>query len=149
MQNYLISKDTLAIIPDGKTKSLVFEKNRQFIVNRKPNSIIKSNCSMHGSSYQGRLDGTKVLTGYTYKAPIIIEDQSKLIFFPTSSPRLESVSWINLENVDYAYQNKDDFSNMIRFNNGLSIKIDSSLNILNNQILRATRLSSKIVKNRI
>ena len=146
MNNYLINKDTLAIIP-YLDQSIVFEKTRKFLVKRNPNTIIRANCSMHGSSYSGRLDGTKKLTGYTYKAPIIIEDKNNTVFFPTSSPRLKNVSWINLDNVEYAY--KDKTNNKIMFSNGISIPINTSLNVLNNQILRATRLSSKIIKNNV
>lgn len=147
MRNYLINEDTLAILPEGTSDSLVIEKNNKFIVHRKPNNIIKANCSMHGSSLQGRLDGTRNLTGYTYKAPIIIEEKSNIIAFPTKSPRLERVAWIILDNVDCAYRDKVNRDNIIRFNDGQTIIVDSSLNILNNQILRATRLSSKLIKN--
>ena len=144
MNNYLITKDTLAILPYNN-QSIVIEKERKFIVKKNPNNIIKANCNMYGSSYAGRLDGTKKLTGYTYKAPIIIEDKNNTIFFPTSSPRFKNAYWINLDNVDYAFQEKN--INKIMFNNGFSIKINTSLNIINNQILRATRLSSKLMKN--
>ena len=144
MNNYLINKDTLAIIPYDDN-SLVYERDRKFIVKKNPNAIIISNCYMHSSSYVGRLDGTKRLTGYSYKAPIIIEERSKTIFFPTSSPRLKNASWINLDNIEYAYRDKN--KNKIMFSNGISIDIDLSLNVINNQILRATRLSSILAKN--
>lgn len=144
MNNYLITKDTLAILPYNN-QSIVIEKERKFIVKKNPNNIIKANCNMYGSSYAGRLDGTKKLTGYSYKAPIIIEDKTRTIFFPTGSPRLKNASWINLDNVEYAYQEKN--ANKIMFNNGFSMKINTSINIINNQILRATRLSSIIAKN--
>ncbi len=144
MNNYLINKDTLVILPYND-QSIVIEKDKKFIVKKNPNNIIKANCNMYGSSYAGRLDGTKKLTGYTYKAPIIIEDKNNTIFFPTSSPRFKNAYWINLDNVDYAFQEKN--INKIMFNNGFSIKINTSLNIINNQILRATRLSSILSKN--
>ena len=147
MNNYLINSNTLAILPTGNSHSLVIEKDQKFIVNKRPNYIIKSNCNMYGSSLKGRLDGTRVLTGYTYKAPILIEDKTCLVLFPTSSPRLENVAWINLENVTCAYRDNQKQANMLKFNNGISVKIDSSLNILNNQILRATRLASILSKN--
>ncbi len=147
MKNYLINENTLAILPEGESGSLVIEKDNSYLVSKRPNTIIKCNCAMHGSSFQGRLDGTKELTGYIYKAPIVIEDKTNMIAFPTTSPRLEKVAWVLLNHVDYAYEDSGKNENMIMFNNGLSVKIDSSLNILNNQILRATRLSSKLKKN--
>ena len=144
MNNYLINKDTLAII-SYDDHSMVYEKDRKFEVKKNPNAIIRANCYMNGSSYLGRLDGTKKLTGYSYKAPILIEDKNKTIFFPTSSPRLKNASWINLDNVKCAFKDKN--KNKILFFNGISIDIDLSLNVINNQILRATRLSSILAKN--
>lgn len=144
MNNYLINSNTLAIM-SYLNRSIVFEKNRKIVVNKNPNAIIKSNCNMYGSSYAGRVEGTKKLTGYSYKAPIIIEDKNNIIFFPTCSPRLKNTSWININNVEYAYKDKN--NNKIMFNNGFSIPVKSSLNVINNQILRATRLSSKLMKN--
>ena len=94
MNNYLINSNTLAIM-SYQSKSIVFEKNKKIIINKNPNAIIKCNCNMYGSSYAGRVEGTKKLTGYSYKAPIIIEDKNNIIFFPTSSPRLKNTSWIN------------------------------------------------------
>lgn len=144
MRNYLINSNTLAIV-SYLNQSIVFEKNKKILVNKNPNAIIRCNCNMYGSSYAGRVEGTKKLTGYSYKAPIIIEDKNNIIFFPTCSPRLKNTTWININNVEYAYRDKT--SNKIMFNNGFSIPVKSSLNVLNNQILRATRLSSKLMKN--
>ncbi|HOB25631.1 MAG TPA: competence protein ComK [Bacilli bacterium] len=146
MKDYIITDKTLAILPFGIHNSLVYEHNNVIIVNKKPNNIIKRNCMYHGSSFDGRIKGTEQLTGYTYKAPICIADKENIIFFPTSSPRLKECSWLSLNNIDnYTFDNSKNIS-IIKFINNTSIEIDVSKNILNNQVLRATRLGSKIVR---
>lgn len=147
MRDYLINSNTLAIIPLDSKKSMVYEKDSSFIVNRNPNFIINRNCILHGSSIVGRLKATQILTGYTYKAPILISEKDNLIFFPTSSPRLKSVSWINLSSIERCYYSISKNMTSIKFNNNKVIDFDISISIMNNQILRATRLESQIRKN--
>lgn len=147
MRDYLISMETLAILPIDSKKSMIYEKNNSFIINRNPNSIINRNCILHGSSITGRLKATQVLTGYTYKAPILISEKDSLIFFPTSSPRLKSVAWINLANIDKCYYSIQKNITTIKFNTGKVIDFDVSISVMNNQILRATRLEAQIRKN--
>lgn len=146
MINYLINTETLAIIPTLDNKSYIIEENDEFFVESTPNNIIKKNCRINGSSYLMRLKKTELLTGDTYKAPILINNNDNIIFFPTSSPRKKCVSWINLFNVDRTFFDKSKNHTIIKFLNGKTLKIDASLNIINNQIFRATRLEHKLGK---
>ena len=84
------------------------------------------------------------MTGVTHKAPILVEDSHNIIFFPTSSPRLSNCGWISLNNID-SFRPYDDES-LIRFNNNLTLQVSASNKIINNQVLRATRLESIIYK---
>lgn len=145
MKDYIINEDTYAIISYGD-KSIVYEKHNKFIIDLKPNKILKRNCFYNGSSYEGRLNATKFLTEYNYKAPILIKEEGNIIFFPTNSPRLDNCSWISLNNIFYYYKNKDNKTCRVIFNNNLYIDLNISYNILNNQILRATNLDSKLRK---
>lgn len=140
MDDYEINDDTLAIIPLDEYKSKIIEKTRTFIVNQTPMKIIDNSCQYFGSSYQGRFLGTKNLIGISHKAPIIIEESKEIIFFPTSSPRLYSCAWISLNNLqNYKRNNKN---TMIIFNNGHLLNLKISYGMLDNQVLRATRLES-------
>ena len=84
--------------------------------------------------------GTKNLIGAKYKAPIIIEETSEIIFFPTSSPRIVNCAWISLNNLKNYKRHED--STIIMFNNGNLLNLDISYAVVDNQVLRATRLSS-------
>lgn len=147
MKDYVITSSTLAILPYGRKSSIVYDANNSYIISRKPNAIINSNCIYHGSTYDGRLLGTKKLTGYTYKAPIIVDESNSIIFFPTSSPRLSSCCWVNLFNISNNYYDDTIDKSYIRFNNNREICLPVSKNILDNQILRAYKLAFKISKN--
>ena len=141
---YRINTKTLAIVPLSKKKTKVYENDNVIIINKNAQKIIAENCEYFGSSYDGRKKGTMELIGITHKAPILIEDSNNIIFFPTSSPRLNDCSWISLNNID-SYQPYDDES-IISFQNNLKLQVNVSNKIINNQVLRATRLESVIRK---
>lgn len=144
MNEYEINAQTLAVIPIGKERSKVIEKNGDFIINATPTKIIDDSCKYFGSSYEGRFCGTKTLTGITHKSPIIIEESKKIIFFPTKSPRLNTCIWISFNNVsDYYGDGKD---SVINFSCGKVLRLHVSYAIIDNQILRSTRLESVLRK---
>lgn len=147
MREYSINKNTLAVLPFGD-KSIVYEKEDYFLVNTKPNKIMDDSCKYYGSSMAGRLKGTDNLIGVSYKAPIIIEENSPLVFFPTSSPRLKKCAWICLNNISKYYYDKNSKKCIVKFLNDETIAFSMSYNILNNQVLKANRLEY-VLRNRI
>lgn len=140
MNSYEINSETQAIIPIGEDKSKIIEANRTLIVNQTPMKIIDRSCKYFGSSYQGRFMGTKNLIGVSHKAPIIIEETREIIFFPTSSPRLNNCSWLSLKHLQN--YKKSNNNSIIVFNGGYLLNLDISYGVLDNQVLRATRLES-------
>lgn len=141
MDNYEINDNTIALIFNN-FKTLVYEKGNSFYVDKLPNEIIKYSCEYFGCSFKGRVDGTKYLTGLTHKPPIIVEESNEIIFFPLSSPRLNSCSWIRSKYINnYSKYNTKSIVTTI---NGSKIVLDCSYEILNNQILRSSRLESII-----
>ena len=101
---------------------------------------MEDSCQFFGSSLLGRQKGTTRLIGVSHKAPIIVEESKEIIFFPTLSPRKSSCSWISLKNID-SYYNKNK-SVLIKFKNNSQLELNMSYGIIDNQILRATRLES-------
>lgn len=138
VEQYEINPSTLAILPIGKTQSQVIEEGTSFLVAHTPTEIINHSCRFFGSSYAGRVEGTKDLLGVSYKAPIVIEESMELIFFPTSSPRFDNCIWISLEKVKRF--EKDGIKSKIIFSNEEILPLSISFGSLQNQCLRATRL---------
>ena len=137
-EKYEINKDTLAVIglDNGKTK--VIEYNTEKILDEKAYEVMEHSCGYFGSSYQGRVEGSRVILGCNYKVPIIIEESSEIIFFPTASPNISECSWLSLKAIDFIEEGDD--KTTIGLKNGSKINLTVSKSSLENQLLRATRL---------
>lgn len=147
MKNYEINSSTLAIIPIDNEISEVYEETGKYTIKKSSNSIIKENCKFYGSSYEGRCTGTKYLTGIKTKYPIIIEESRNIIFFPTSSIRTQQSTWIALNKIK-EYKQKEKNSR-IYFKNDFKLDLDISYYSLENQIIRATMLKSKLYEKKL
>ena len=143
VDNYEIGTNTVAIIPIDENTSRVCEDEEEYIVNKSSNSIIKENCEFYGSSYEGRCIGTKYLTGIKTKTPIILEESRNIIFFPTSSTRSQQSTWIALNKIKN-YHSCPTKRGIIVFKNEEELPLDISFYSLDNQIVRATMLKSKL-----
>ena len=139
MNSYEINEDTLAIIPKEDNKSLVYEKNNNFLVSKTTNKIMEESCEYYGSSLKGRQKGSASLLNLNHKLPIIVEETNKIVFFPTASPRLGQCSWINLNNIKKYERHEKGCK--ITFNNNIIMELPISYGMINNQILRSSRLS--------
>ena len=138
MNNYEINEDTLAIISKSNKISIVYEKYNNYIVYQNIIDILNNSCKYYGSSFEGRKIASCSLLKVNYKVPIIVEESSNMIFFPTSSLRNNNCSWISLNNIDRYERNYR--GSKIYFKSGKSIIFPISYGILNNQILRSSRL---------
>ena len=144
MNSYEINNDTLAVIPIDENYTKIIENNEEFMVMENSMDIIDNSCKFFGSTYSGRLEGTKSLIGVTYKAPIVIEDSCSIIFFPISSPRLSDCLWISFKNVDSYKKIEEDNSILLKFVSGYTIKLPISYFSFSNQILRSSRLENTL-----
>ena len=136
---YEISKGTLAILPNEKNSSVVYEDDDRYIIKQTPYQIMEESCKYFGSTYEGRKDGAKEMLGAEYKVPIVIEDSSNLIVFPTTSPLSEDCVWISLKRVE-KIEKIDSNNTKIIFDNKTEIIVDSSYRSIENQLSRASRL---------
>ena len=136
---YEISKGTLAILPNEKNSSVVYEDDDRYIIKQTPFKIMEDSCKYFGSTYEGRKDGAREMLGAEYKVPIVIEDSSNLIVFPTTSPLSEDCVWISLKRVE-KIEKIDANNTKIIFDNKTEIIVDSSYRTIENQLSRASRL---------
>ncbi len=146
MNEYEINEKTLAIIPYQNGETLVYEGHDCYIIEKPVSKIMDKSCKYFGSSFDGRQKGTTSLTGIRYKAPIIVSEKNNLIFFPTLSPRQKSCAWVSLNNIDRLFVNPKNEKVFILFMNKETIEFDISLNIMKNQVYRASMLDSSIRK---
>jgi Genetic competence transcription factor len=142
LEEYEINSSTLAIIPIDDKTSQVYEDEEEYIVNKSTNKIIDYNCKFYGSSYRGRCEGTRYLTGVRSKCPIIIEESRNIIFFPTSSIRSNDNSWISLNRIKEYKSNF--YGTSIIFNNDKILDIPISYYSIDNQFCRSNLLKVKL-----
>ena len=138
--DYEINKNTLAILPLDENNSKVMETEADYNIESSSFKVIEHSCNYFGSSYSGRHEGTKQLIGISHKSPIVIEESTKMIFFPTTSPLNEDCIWISLDNISKYYKSINPKCSIIEFKNGNKMELNVSIGSLTNQILRATRL---------
>ena len=140
-KEYEINEETLAIIAVDKHYSEVYELNDHYVIEKGSNKIMEDSCRYFGSSLEGRRKGTEYMIGVNYKAPIIVEETKEIIFFPTSTSR-ENCNWIGLKHIKSYYREGDIL--FIEFQNDVKIPLSVSYGIIDNQVLRATRLESAL-----
>ena len=141
--NYEVSKGTLAVVPNEKNGSLVYEDNERYLVDQTPYEVMESSCLYFGSSYEGRKEGAKSILGAEYKVPILVDDSDHIILFPTTSPLSQDCVWVSLSHVQ-KYIKIDSNNTKIIFDNGKEIIVPVSFRSVENQISRATRLDYTI-----
>lgn len=138
MESYEINKDTVALIPKDEDKTIVYEVDKSFVINKKPLKIVEESCEYFGSSLEGRQIGTSKLIGFTHKVPVIIEESFELIFFPTLSPKNNECSWLSYSHIFKPDKFKD--KTIVELKNGKKILVDVSRSIIDNQLYRCSRL---------
>ena len=136
---YEISNGTLAIVPNDKENSLVYEDDDRYIIDDTPFRIMEESCKYFGSTYEGRKDSAKEILGAEYKVPIVIEDGENLVVFPTTSPYSEDCVWISLKRLK-KFEKIDACNTRIIFDNSKEIIVPCSYRSIENQVSRASRL---------
>lgn len=140
MDSYELNQETLAVIGISENRCKILEGNRQYIIDKPAYEVMDDSCQYFGSSYDGRVKGTRKILGIKYKIPVIVEESTKMIFFPIESPLINTCTWISLNNFKDVYINMNKTN--IVFRNGKKIVTNISSASINNQLLRSTRLES-------
>ncbi len=138
MLEYEITSKTCALISISEEETEIIELGRKFIIQNKLSQILKQNCEFYGCSLEGRIKGSQTQLGMKYKLPIVIENTREIIFFPTTSPRLQECSWISLKNIKNYKENE--FGTIIEFVDNNELNLPISYETIENQIFRATKL---------
>lgn len=134
---YEINSETCAINYESKNSCSIIQDHEKLTIDESINQFLNYNCNYFGSSFEGRIKGSKQLLGMKYKLPIILEESQEIILFPTKSYRNNS-SWIALNKIKkYERGNK---STLVTFTSGETVKYDISYESFENQVLRATKL---------
>lgn len=144
MESYELNEETYAVIGNLQGNTKIIEKDDEYIINNTAYRIMDDSCQYYGSSYSGRLKASKKILDCSYKLPILVEETSRLIFFPIKSSLLEDCCWINLNCIKKVQRCGK--NTKIIFQNEKEILVNVSKLSIDNQIYRATLLESVILK---
>lgn len=128
-----ISGKTLIIYYDNFNTVMINTDGKIIINGNFIRSILNKSCIFYGSSLNGRLKGSKDLLKCRYKLPIIISESNRLIFFPVNK-----YFWINFNMIE-SFEKKENHI-IITFKNGYKRSIFVSYRVVNNQMLKCSRL---------
>lgn len=146
IEEYEINPYTMVIMPlayGSKIYSKIWELEDEYISPFRPIDIIKKGCIFFGSSYEGRKEATKQLTGITHKAPITIDSTNSIYFFPTTSPSNSQCIWISQEHIQVPRRDDSAYTEVI-FKNKRTLSIPVSYNSFKNQVLRTALLKTTL-----
>lgn len=145
---YEINPCTMFLKPfeyGSKIFTKIYEIEDEFLSPMKPIEIIKNSCHYFGCDYESRKRGTRQLTGFKRKIPIVIEPTNSLFFFPTTSPSREECIWIAHDHVEnFQHINRD--QTLILFQNKQSHLMPVSLSTIRTQMGRTSLFKTKLMK---
>ncbi|SDJ43843.1 competence protein ComK [Salimicrobium halophilum] len=140
---YEVNEKTIALLAveeDGKIRMKVMEEDDFFIVDKSPTKVIDASCKYFGSDLSGRISGTKAITNYTHKSPIVVSGMLKLYYFPTMSPSRVECSWISHNFVRDFFPSETDYrKTMVQFMNNVWEELAVSPGVFSNQLERTAQ----------
>ncbi len=141
--NYEVNEKTLALVPIDDYQCQIVEEDQTYDIDKSSYKVIEHSCEYFGVSYRSRIEGSQKFIKSKYKTPIVIEESSRLVFFPISSIYKKDTLWISYNNIIdfYPCKNKKR-ATVVRFRNGYNMEVPVSFYSFNNQYLKASRLSA-------
>lgn len=94
----------------------------QVVIKQPLQSLLNQWCMLHGSTLEGRRKAACANLYITQKAPILISEITRDIFFPTSALRNQKCIWINYRGVEDI--TREERSTRIIFRNGSELLIE-------------------------
>ena len=144
--SYRVNNKTLVVIPSGSKKCHVIENKKDYNLNLSTLKVIENSCEYFGVSYNSRVQGSQKFIKSKYKIPVIIEETSRLMFFPISSPTKSNSMWISYNNISEYYPSKNNKCTKIIFKNNYEMEADISFYSFNQQYLKSSKLNSVLVE---
>lgn len=142
MKSYIITEKTAAIIGIDNHHTKIIEDTKEFILPISWYDIMNDSCLYYGSSFQGRIEGSRNILKKDYKVPIIICENIPIIFFAVGKQTQGECIWISLKKLLYytVYDKKIQF----HFSETFSIFTVISRQSFEKQLLKAYNLEKSI-----
>lgn len=138
---YVISSNTLilqTVRKESSLRTLVIERDRQFIHHRKAIHLIRASCRYFGTSLELATSSAKSVLNNRQKVPIIVafDHNVPIIMIPTLSTSSEQNIWIGLHAIkSFTCDHKG--HTVIELTNHLKVKLELSETTIQRQITLA------------
>ncbi|MFD1017787.1 competence protein ComK [Thalassobacillus hwangdonensis] len=137
-----VTAETMALVAKvndfGKVITEVMMMDGTHEVPVHPGKMIDDACKFFASSLAGRTEGTKQVSGFTHKPPIVISQSMGMYFFPITSPKRKDCTWIAHAHIQ-SIHSVDGYNTIMRFSNGTAITLPVSKGVIANQIQRTAQ----------
>lgn len=108
-----------------------------------PREYLNSLCIPFGSTYQGRIDAYRALTGTVQKPAVMLSEITGQIFFPTVSPESRDCVWICLQTL-FKIRKAENNTSVVIFSDGNTIELAVSVRTLRTQMQRCDLFLQKM-----
>lgn len=141
---YEITANTMALISrfhegDGRPFTRVLETDGEVDVEERCYRIMNENCRDNGSCYKGREEGTRKVTDFRKRLPIVVSEALDLYAFPLRSPRHPECIWV-LHDHFLSVEGKETGGSIIVFKNGVRLPVGVSKGVVDISYKKASHL---------
>lgn len=143
----MIDADIVYYDPASEKTVIISETGRHGFFCGTPVQWLDQMCIAHGSTYQGRIDAFRTLTGTVQKPAVMISEMTHQMFFPTVSSKSSDCIWLCAERI-FSIRTKDDQHSLVLFMDGNTIELAVSKRTLNKQLSRCEKFL-EIMRNSI
>ena len=98
MENYLITKDTVAILKKDK-KTIIYDVENYRVINKNIKTVLNLNCNFYGSTLIGRKKSAENILDIKYKVPIVLDETSDITLLQLSSLRKDETILLVLNKI--------------------------------------------------
>ncbi|MCL1695807.1 competence protein ComK [Lysinibacillus sp. BPa_S21] len=145
----IMSSETMLYIPEfdaqGNLYTRVIERHYEYVSKLAPTKLIDYNLRYFGSSLRGAFDGSRMILGKLNQNPIVVHEQSSIIWFPSKSYVRPECKWFAVHHIK-DYQAVDKKNTKVTFLNGYEDCVDLSIRSFENRVQRAFLLKYKLEK---
>ena len=105
MQNYIIDKNTIAVLKHN-LQTIIYDVENIKVINKNIKKVLDENCNFYGSSLVGRKKYSQKYLQINYKVPLIISEFNNIILIQINALRDNECLFIVLDKIkDYYIEN--------------------------------------------
>ncbi len=139
MENYLITKDTVAILKKDK-QTIIYDVENYRVINKNIKTVLNLNCNFYGSTLIGRKKSAENILDIKYKVPIVLDEASDITLLQLSSLRKDETILLVLNKI-VSYQEMMD-KLIIKCINSQVFEVNISKNCFEKLLLNSFKLNN-------